>query len=207
MEQVLASENRVKQYFDAGSSGKGFKVLQGDLTRNRVLNINETAEGFLVESIPAALEILKEHGAKAKIFCIHSSRKTNFIVRSNKHDWEVMPLKKSNVKVPSEYLKMVNLLLSKGIQVEKLYIGKAVNTPVLEIAKAEVKTQARVLSEESAFLAIKVLSGVDDAVEALREARENKKNAMSMISRYLPDPVLLARIKGHKELVEIGRWL
>ena len=160
------------------------------------------------ESTPEnAVKILREHGIKAKIFAIHNSRRGEFEVKSRDSDWEVMPLKKSNVKVPSEILERVNLLLSEGIEIEKLYIAKPRQHAFTQILKSEASLQSKILSEQAASIAIGFLAGAEEALRALEEARKKKQNPVTMIPRYLPDPVLLAKIKGHNELVEIGRWI
>lgn len=236
---LRASENRISKYFNGTSiQGPRFNMQTG-LMRNRILNIKEDDKTFTqlrlnvnstgiinrvlqdteiardfpkTESTPKnVIRILKEHGIKGvKTFCIHSSRKGTFIARGNKWDWEIKKLTaRSKENIPAEMLSRVKLLLDKGIKVEKLYIGKAVDMPILDIAKAEIKLQAKHLSEEISYAAVAVLAGTEEAVNAIREAHRKNKNAMSMIPRYvhLPDPVLLARVKGYNELIEIGRWL
>jgi hypothetical protein len=160
------------------------------------------------ESTPEnAVKILREHGIKAKIFAIHNSRRWEFEVKSMEFDWEVMPLAKSKTKVPSEILERVNLLLNRGIEIEKLYIAKPRQHALAGLLKTEISTQGRILSEEIASIAIGFLAGAEEALRVLEEARKKKQNPVSMIPRYLPDPVLLAKIKEHNELVEIGRWI
>ena len=65
----------------------------------------------------------------------------------------------------------------------------------------------KILSEQAASVAIGFLAGAEEAIKVIAEARKNRQNPVNMIPRYLPDPVLLARIKGYNELVEIGRWI
>lgn len=160
------------------------------------------------ESTPQrAVKILREHGIKAKIFAVHSSRKEVFEIKSREFDWEVMRLKNSKTDVPAEMLERVNLLLNRGIKIQKLYIAKPKQYALTEILKAEISLQSRILSEEIAYVSIGMLVGFEEAVEAIKEAIKNKQNPVSMIPRYMPDPVLLARVKGHNELIEVGRWL
>lgn len=160
------------------------------------------------ESTPEnAVKILREQDIKSKIFAIHSSRRQAFEVKSREFDWEVVPLAKSKVKVPAEMLERVNLLLNSGIEIKKLYIAKPKQYAFTEILKSEASLQSKILSEEVASIAIGFLAGTEEALRALKEARKNRQNPVTMIPRYLSDPVLLGKIKGHNELVEIGRWI
>jgi hypothetical protein len=209
MERVLI-RNRVSQYFDEPESRI---LIQPRFSIEKCIpkpeDLRVLRKSFeLKESTPEnAVSILREDGIKAKIFAIHSSRKQEFEVKSREFDWEVAPLAKSNVKVPSEILERINLLLHEGIEIERLYIAKPKQYALAGLLKSEITTQGKILSEEIASIAIGFLAGAEEAVKVLKEARKRKQNPVTMIPRYLPDPALIAKIKGHNELIEVGRWL
>lgn len=194
MEKTLI-RNRVIQYFEP-------EAITFDAGFNRLNRFQ------LRESTPEnAVSILREHNIKAKIFAIHSSRRQVFEVKSRELDWEVMPLKKLKVNVPAEILERIELLLQEGIEIKKLYIAKPKQYAFAEILKSEVSLQLRILSQEIAYVSVGMLAGFEEAVSVIKEAARRKQNAVNMIPQYLSDPVLLAKIKGHNELIEIGRWL
>lgn len=209
MERAII-RNRISQYFDEPESRI---LIQPRFSIEECIPAREDLQVLrkpfgLRESTPEnAVSILRENDIKAKIFAIHTSRKQEFEVKSMDFDWEVMPLKKSKVKVPSEMLERVNLLLGKGIEIERLYIAKPRQYAFAEILKSEVSLQSRILSEETASIAIGFLAGAEEALKVIEEAKKRKQNPITMIPSYMSDPVLLAKIKGHNELVEIGRWI
>lgn len=210
MEQLL-KENRIKQYFD---DSKTFQSrLNASRTRivNRFLQDTEIARVLpKIESTPEnAIRILEENGIKGvKIFCIHSSRKKTFTVRSNKWDWEIKPLNaRSKEKIPDEILRRVKLLQNAGIQIKKLYIGKPVAYSIREICKSEIQDQRKILSDEIGYITIKVLAGIEQANKALKEAERRATSVTFLIGEYLRDPILIISLPCYKELIEVGRWV
>lgn len=195
----MESLNRVSRFLDVDEV-----LSQRFNERNRVTGVFLMLKEATPEKI---VSILRKHGIKAKIFAIHSSRKQTFEVMSRDYDWMIMPLVKSDVKVPVKFLKRVSFLASLGIRIERLYIAKPKQYIFAETLIAETSLQARILSEKIAYAAISTLAGIEEASRVLKEAREKKQNPMDMIPRYLPDPVLLVRIPGHNKLIEVARWM
>ena len=213
VEQILETRgNRVRQYFDGS---KTFTQPRFSVNRiriiNRFLQDTEIVKDFpKTDSTPEnVIRILEENGIKGvKIFCIHSSRKETFKVKSNRFDWEIKLLTaKSKEKIPIEMLRRVSLLQSEGILIEKLYIAKPVECYFLELARAEIKTQSKILSDEIGYITINIMAGAKEANKALNEAEKRAKSVAELIGKYLADPVLLVKINGFNELIEVARWV
>ena len=206
------TENRISKYFEGNTVSV---LLDGIQRQERMpveppvrparrsfgLPIREAQPTPRIQSVTPrrAVKLLKEQGVVAKVFCIHSSRQQDFIVNSREWNWHVLPLKKSGTKVPSEILARVALLLEQGAKIEKLYIAKPIDNGLGKVLIKEVVVQAKALGQEMSRLR----DGMLDALQELQQGR----SPVPALMRYMPDPVLLVKLRGYVELVEVGRWL
>jgi hypothetical protein len=204
-------ENRISKYFEGNTVSvllDGIRVQEPRVVERPTTPLRRMA-GLPISEPPTprvrllnperAVKLLKQQGVEAKIFCIHGSRKQNFVVKSLKWNWHVLSLKKSGTKVPSEILERVALLLEQGARIDKLYIAKPIENGVGKVFVGEVVIQGKALAAEVSRLG-------KGALEAFQEMQRGQ-NPLPTLLHYLPDPVLLVKLQGYVELVEVGRWL
>lgn len=207
-DMAIMPPNRINKYFEepvATGSNRLLNDSQGRESRVAVRRAVSVVGGTTPEK---AVQFLRQRGIPAKVFCVHRAKKQHFAVKSRDYDWEVVPLKSSKTKVPAELLARVQLLLEHGVSVQRLYVGNPMRESASDALFDEASVQARVLSEEVARAVVAVLEGTDYAEQLINEARNQSRNPLVMVTgRYMPDPVLLVKIRRHSELIEVARWI
>ena len=204
-------ENRISKYFEGNTVSvllEGIRQAEPRVVERPAMHLRRMT-GMPIDELPATrlkplnpdriVKLMKQQGVEAKVFCVHSSRKENFVVKSLKWNWHVLPLKKSGTKVPSEILERVALLLEHGARIEKLYVAKPIENSIGKVLAEEVVIQGKALAVELHRLG-------NGALEAFQEMQRGR-NPVPTLLHYLPDPVLLVKLQGYVELVEVGRWL
>lgn len=203
----------VYQWFDSRNMNSALQSFEASahaavngIDSQMSLHAKDTLFYYNKDRAEKSVNLGKKLSLDVKLFavCEPKNNSDSFKIKSDKWDWEILPLNISDERVPARFLKRVTHLSQNNIFFDSWAVAVPSSPncmPVAHAIKGEALNVLKDIAKISAGAKNAAYKGVKAVAPAVRLSRK-------AIDAFLKDPVLLGCYGNDPVfLVEVGRWV